>query len=138
MILATAGDKKINVIKEIRTITGLGLKEAKDLVEGAPKTVKEAVNKDEAAKIKKQPWKSRARLSKLSNAAIRFVPIQGARADTELSWVGIMLIPALSAVLASCRFRWPGLLTARAATNPDGPGLAKPRFWGGACSPSAG
>jgi large subunit ribosomal protein L7/L12 len=53
IILAKAGDKKINVIKEIRTITGLGLKEAKDLVEGAPKTVKEAVNKDEAAKIKK-------------------------------------------------------------------------------------
>ena len=53
VILANAGDKKINVIKEIRTITGLGLKEAKDLVEGAPKTVKEGVNKDEAAKIKK-------------------------------------------------------------------------------------
>jgi large subunit ribosomal protein L7/L12 len=53
VILAKAGDKKINVIKEIRTITGLGLKEAKDLVEGAPKTVKEAVNKEEAAKIKK-------------------------------------------------------------------------------------
>jgi large subunit ribosomal protein L7/L12 len=53
VILAAAGDKKINVIKEIRTITGLGLKEAKDLVEGAPKTVKEGVNKDEAAKIKK-------------------------------------------------------------------------------------
>jgi large subunit ribosomal protein L7/L12 len=53
VILAKAGDKKINVIKEIRTITGLGLKEAKDLVEGAPKTVKEGVNKDEAAKIKK-------------------------------------------------------------------------------------
>ncbi|HZF76521.1 MAG TPA: 50S ribosomal protein L7/L12 [Acetobacteraceae bacterium] len=53
VILATAGDKKINVIKEIRTITGLGLKEAKDLVEGAPKTVKESVNKDEAQKIKK-------------------------------------------------------------------------------------
>jgi large subunit ribosomal protein L7/L12 len=53
VILAEAGDKKINVIKEIRTITGLGLKEAKDLVEGAPKTVKEAVSKDEAAKIKK-------------------------------------------------------------------------------------
>ena len=51
--LATTGDKKINVIKEIRTITGLGLKEAKDLVEGAPKTVKEAVNKEEAGKIKK-------------------------------------------------------------------------------------
>jgi large subunit ribosomal protein L7/L12 len=53
VILANAGDKKINVIKEIRTITGLGLKEAKDLVEGAPKTVKEGVSKDEAAKIKK-------------------------------------------------------------------------------------
>jgi len=53
VILAKAGDKKINIIKEIRTITGLGLKEAKDLVEGAPKTVKEAVSKDEAAKIKK-------------------------------------------------------------------------------------
>lgn len=53
VILAAAGEKKINVIKEIRGITGLGLKEAKDLVEGAPKTVKEGVNKDEAAKIKK-------------------------------------------------------------------------------------
>jgi large subunit ribosomal protein L7/L12 len=53
VILKDGGDKKINVIKEIRTITGLGLKEAKDLVEGAPKTVKEAVSKDEAAKIKK-------------------------------------------------------------------------------------
>ena len=53
VILAKSGDKKINVIKEIRTITGLGLKEAKDLVEGAPKTVKEGVNKDEAAKLRK-------------------------------------------------------------------------------------
>ncbi|GBQ71129.1 50S ribosomal protein L12 [Ameyamaea chiangmaiensis NBRC 103196] len=53
VILAAAGEKKINVIKEIRGITGLGLKEAKDLVEGAPKTVKEGVSKDEAAKIKK-------------------------------------------------------------------------------------
>lgn len=54
VILAKTGDKKINVIKEVRTITGLGLKEAKDLVEGAPKPVKEGVNKDEAAKIRKQ------------------------------------------------------------------------------------
>jgi len=54
VILAAAGDKKINVIKEVRTITNLGLKEAKDLVEGAPKPVKEGVSKDEAAKIKKQ------------------------------------------------------------------------------------
>jgi len=53
VILAKAGDKKINVIKEVRTITGLGLKEAKDLVEAAPKPVKEAVNKEEAAKIRK-------------------------------------------------------------------------------------
>ena len=52
-VLTKTGDKKINVIKEIRTITGLGLKEAKDLVEGAPKTVKEGINKDEAEKIRK-------------------------------------------------------------------------------------
>jgi large subunit ribosomal protein L7/L12 len=54
VILTAGGDKKINVIKEVRAITGLGLKEAKDLVEGAPKEVKADVNKDEAAKIKKQ------------------------------------------------------------------------------------
>ena len=54
VVLTNAGDKKINVIKEVRAITGLGLKEAKDLVEGAPKEVKADVNKDEAAKIKKQ------------------------------------------------------------------------------------
>jgi len=52
VVLAAVGDKKIEVIKEVRALTGLGLKEAKDLVEGAPKTVKEGVNKDEAAKIK--------------------------------------------------------------------------------------
>jgi large subunit ribosomal protein L7/L12 len=54
VVLTDAGDKKINVIKEVRAITGLGLKEAKDLVEGAPKEVKADVHKDEAAKIKKQ------------------------------------------------------------------------------------
>jgi len=54
VVLTEAGDKKINVIKEVRAITGLGLKEAKDLVEAAPKEVKADVNKDEAAKIKKQ------------------------------------------------------------------------------------
>ena len=54
VILVDAGANKINVIKEIRAITGLGLKEAKDLVEGAPKTVKEGVNKDDAKKIKDQ------------------------------------------------------------------------------------
>ncbi len=53
VILAKAGDKKINVIKEVRTITGLGLKEAKDLVESAPKPVKESIGKDEVAKIRK-------------------------------------------------------------------------------------
>src|ERR1700761_22142 len=54
VVLAKAGGKKINVIKEVRAITGLGLKEAKDLVEAAPKPVKEGVNKDEAEKIRKQ------------------------------------------------------------------------------------
>ena len=52
VVLAAAGDKKIEVIKEVRALTGLGLKEAKDLVEGAPKPVKEGVNKEEADKIK--------------------------------------------------------------------------------------
>ena len=54
VILTAAGDKKINVIKEVRTITGLGLKEAKDLVEAAPKPVKEGASKDEAEEIKKK------------------------------------------------------------------------------------
>jgi large subunit ribosomal protein L7/L12 len=54
VVLATVGEKKINVIKEVRAITALGLKEAKDLVEGAPKTVKEGVSKDEAQKLKAQ------------------------------------------------------------------------------------
>lgn len=54
VVLSAAGDKKINVIKEVRAITGLGLKEAKDLVEGAPKTLKDAVSKQEAEDIKKK------------------------------------------------------------------------------------
>ncbi|NIJ40131.1 large subunit ribosomal protein L7/L12 [Parvibaculum indicum] len=54
VILADAGDKKINVIKEVRAITGLGLKEAKDMVEGAPKPIKEGVEKEEAEKLKAQ------------------------------------------------------------------------------------
>jgi len=62
VILATVGDKKINVIKEVRAITGLGLKEAKDLVEGAPKPVKEGVNKDEAEKVKAQLEKAGAKV----------------------------------------------------------------------------
>ncbi|HEY7458819.1 MAG TPA: 50S ribosomal protein L7/L12 [Xanthobacteraceae bacterium] len=62
VVLAGAGDKKIEVIKEVRAITGLGLKEAKDLVEGAPKTVKDGVSKDEAAKIKAQLEKAGAKI----------------------------------------------------------------------------
>jgi large subunit ribosomal protein L7/L12 len=62
VVLAGTGDKKIEVIKEVRAITGLGLKEAKDLVEGAPKTVKDGVSKDEAAKIKAQLEKAGAKV----------------------------------------------------------------------------
>jgi len=62
VVLAAAGDKKIEVIKEVRAITGLGLKEAKDLVEGAPKPVKEGINKDEADKIKAQLEKAGAKV----------------------------------------------------------------------------
>ncbi|AWN44134.1 50S ribosomal protein L7/L12 [Methylobacterium durans] len=62
VVLASAGDKKIEVIKEVRAITGLGLKEAKDLVEGAPKPVKESVAKDEAEKIKAQLEKAGAKV----------------------------------------------------------------------------
>ena len=62
VVLAAAGEKKIEVIKEVRAITGLGLKEAKDLVEGAPKPVKEGINKDEAAKIKAQLEKAGAKV----------------------------------------------------------------------------
>ncbi|MGD9844760.1 MAG: 50S ribosomal protein L7/L12 [Variibacter sp.] len=62
VVLAAAGDKKIEVIKEVRALTGLGLKEAKDLVEGAPKPVKEGVAKDEADKIKAQLEKAGAKV----------------------------------------------------------------------------
>src|SRR3569833_2345790 len=62
VVLAAAGDKKIEGSKEVRAITGLGLKEAKDLVEGAPKPVKEGVNKDEAEKIKAQLEKAGAKV----------------------------------------------------------------------------
>jgi large subunit ribosomal protein L7/L12 len=62
VVLAAAGDKKIEVIKEVRAITGLGLKEAKDLVEGAPKPVKEGVNKEEADKVKAQLEKAGAKV----------------------------------------------------------------------------
>jgi large subunit ribosomal protein L7/L12 len=62
VVLAAAGEKKIEVIKEVRAVTGLGLKEAKDLVEGAPKPVKEGVNKEEADKIKAQLEKAGAKV----------------------------------------------------------------------------
>ena len=62
VVLAAAGDKKIEVIKEVRAITGLGLKEAKDLVEGAPKPIKEGVTKEEAEKIKAQVEKAGAKV----------------------------------------------------------------------------
>ncbi len=62
VVLAAAGDKKIEVIKEVRAITGLGLKEAKDLVEGAPKPVKEGASKEDAAKIKAQLEKAGAKV----------------------------------------------------------------------------
>ena len=62
VVLAAVGDKKIEVIKEVRALTGLGLKEAKDLVEGAPKPVKEGVNKDEAEKVKAQLEKAGAKV----------------------------------------------------------------------------
>jgi large subunit ribosomal protein L7/L12 len=62
VVLAAAGDKKIEVIKEVRAITGLGLKEAKDLVEGAPKPVKEGVSKDDAGKLKAQLEKAGAKV----------------------------------------------------------------------------
>ena len=62
VMLTAIGDKKIEVIKEVRAITGLGLKEAKDLVEGAPKAVKEAVSKDDAAKLKAQLEKAGAKV----------------------------------------------------------------------------
>ena len=62
VILAAAGDKKIEVIKEVRALTGLGLKEAKDLVEAAPKAVKEGVNKEEAEKVKAQLEKAGAKV----------------------------------------------------------------------------
>jgi large subunit ribosomal protein L7/L12 len=62
VVLAAAGDKKIEVIKEVRALTGLGLKEAKDLVEGAPKNVKEGVSKDEAEKVKAQLEKAGAKV----------------------------------------------------------------------------
>ena len=62
VVLAAVGDKKIEVIKEVRALTGLGLKEAKDLVEGAPKAVKEGIGKDEAEKVKAQLEKAGAKV----------------------------------------------------------------------------
>ena len=80
VVLAAAGDKKIEVIKEVRAITGLGLKEAKDLVEGAPKPVKEGVNKDEADKIKAQLEKAGAKVElEVSGACFKSIPGQAKR-----------------------------------------------------------
>ena len=87
-MLAAAGDKKIEVIKEVRAITGLGLKEAKDLVEGAPKTVKEGVNKDEAAKIKATLEKVGARWSLSKQCLLKQgLGWSGANPDLRLSEV---------------------------------------------------
>ena len=74
VVLAAAGDKKIEVIKEVRAITGLGLKEAKDLVEGAPKPVKEGVNKEEADKIKGQLEKAGAKVELKEGRLPQFHP----------------------------------------------------------------
>src|SRR2546423_3349505 len=77
VVLAAAGDKKIEVIKEVRAITGLGLKEAKDLVEGAPKPVKEGVNKDEADKVKAQLEKAGAKVELKQRKLLPPVPSAG-------------------------------------------------------------
>ena len=101
VILAKAGDKKINVIKEVRTITGLGLKEAKDLVEGAPKPVKEGVNKDEVAKIRRC-WRTRAPPWRSSSAIERTQSGQRGAAEplSRLDWMraGISRFPPRSAL----------------------------------------
>ena len=74
-MLTAIGDKKIEVIKEVRALTGLGLKEAKDLVEGAPKAVKEGVNKEEAEKVKAQLEKAGAKVElEVSESLRRDIP----------------------------------------------------------------
>ena len=79
VVLAAVGDKKIGVIKEVRALTGLGLKEAKDLVEGAPKPVKEGVNKDEADKIKATLEAVEPRLSLSKECLLRqYAEVRGA------------------------------------------------------------
>ena len=90
VVLAAAGDKKIEVIKEVRAITGLGLKEAKDLVEGAPKPVKEGVNKDEAEKLKVQLEKAeREGRAQVSNAYWRGPgPTLGTLVHPSKGWAG--------------------------------------------------
>src|SRR6202022_3704981 len=82
VVLAAAGEKKIEVIKEVRAITGLGLKEAKDLVEGAPKPVKEGVNKDEAEKVKAQLEKAGAKVE-LKKAQLPSIPSPGEQRETR-------------------------------------------------------
>ena len=86
-MLTAVGDKKIEVIKEVRAVTGLGLKEAKDLVEGAPKPVKEGVNKDEAAKIKARSKRSAPRLSLSKQCYLREVRGRGSVHSGDFSRV---------------------------------------------------
>ena len=113
VILAKTGDKKINVIKEVRTITGLGLKEAKDLVEGAPKPVKEGVGKDEVAKIRKML--EDAGRFRGGQVAHRTTSNSGARARRDRRpiriWkrAGISWFPPRSALRASAAPGRPGL-----------------------------
>lgn len=90
VVLASIGDKKINVIKEVRAVTGLGLKEAKDLVESAPKAVKEGVDNDEAAKIKEQLEDTGASVVLIAKPALTLTADQAFR-DLEVSISEIML-----------------------------------------------
>jgi large subunit ribosomal protein L7/L12 len=91
VVLAAAGEKKIEVIKEVRAITGLGLKEAKDLVEGAPKPVKEGINKDEAEKVKAQLEKAGAKVELKEARLLQFHPGQArrSRARSGIATTGV-------------------------------------------------
>ena len=93
VVLTAFGDKKINVIKEVRGITGLGLKEAKDLVEGVPKPVKEAVSKDEAEEIKKKLEEAGADDRSSSSISVRHRRPAMCRARNPMRWDGKPLSP---------------------------------------------
>ncbi len=103
VILAKVGEKKINVIKEVRTITGLGLKEAKDLVEGAPKPVKEGVNKEDAAKLKKHA--GRAGRHCRDQVGLTRRRRGSGRAAERAARAGTRMGPALLAVLRQAAVR---------------------------------